>query len=98
QRRTGGALAETLSNLSTMVRRRKEIRVKARALTAESRTSTIILALLPIAVAGLLFIVSGDSMNAVLQDSRGRFLIGFAVVLLLVGIGMVVLIVKRALR
>ena len=35
QRRTGGSLAETLTNLSAIIRRRKEIRLKARALTSE---------------------------------------------------------------
>ena len=35
QRRTGGGLAETLANLSNIIRRRKEIRLKARALSAE---------------------------------------------------------------
>jgi tight adherence protein B len=36
QRRTGGGLAETLVNLSTLIRQRRALRLKARALTAES--------------------------------------------------------------
>jgi len=50
QRRTGGGLAETLANLSNIIRRRKEIRLKARALSAESKASATVLALLPFAV------------------------------------------------
>ena len=98
QRRTGGPLAETLSNLSSLIRRRKEIRIKARSLTAEARTSTIILTAIPIAVAALLFVVSGDQMNAVLADPRGRFLLGLAVALLFAGIFTMVTMVKRATR
>ena len=98
QRRTGGALAETLGNLSGLIRRRKEIRVRTRALTAEAKASTIILALLPICVAGLLFLVSGDQMRDVIADRRGRFLLGLAAALLLGGIFTMVAMVKRATR
>src|SRR5207302_1261893 len=45
QRRTGGGLAETLTNLSNIIRRRKEIRQKARALTAEPKAAALLSAL-----------------------------------------------------
>ena len=37
QRQTGGGLAETLSNLSAIIRPRKALRLKARALAAEAK-------------------------------------------------------------
>src|SRR5262249_28869054 len=37
QRQTGGGIAETLSNLSTIIRQRKALRQKARALSAEAQ-------------------------------------------------------------
>ena len=40
-------LAETLGNLSNIIRRRKEVRLKARALSAEAKASAFVLALLP---------------------------------------------------
>ena len=55
QRRTGGSLAETLSNLSSIIRRRKEIRLKARALTSEARASATVLGLLPSSSGGFCF-------------------------------------------
>ena len=52
QRRTGGSLAETLANLSSIIRRRKEIRLKARALTSEAKASATVLGLLPFVARG----------------------------------------------
>ena len=98
QRRTGGALAETLANLSDTLRRRKEIRTKTRALIAESRTSMIILASLPIFVAVLLYFISRDNMATLVIDPRGRMLLGIAVLLLLSGIFTMAALVKRTVR
>jgi tight adherence protein B len=53
QSKTGGNLAEVLSNLSRVIRERLKLRRKAYALTAEGRFSALILSTLPI----LLFIV-----------------------------------------
>jgi hypothetical protein len=41
QRRTGGALAEALANLSGIVRQRKQLRRKAREVTAEAKASAL---------------------------------------------------------
>lgn len=98
QRRTGGALAETLSNLSALIRRRKEVRVRTRALTAESKASTIILGSLPVLVALALYLLSRDSMTSLFADPRGRFLLGLATMLLLAGIMTMAAMVKRIMR
>lgn len=98
QRRTGGGLAETLGNLSALIRRRKEMRVKARAVTAESRASTVVLGALPFAVGLALYLVNGDEMTSLITDPRGRWLFGMALLLLASGIMTMVWIVKRTLR
>lgn len=98
QRRTGGGLAETLTNLSTLIRRRKEVRGRTRALTSESKASTMILGALPILVGLTLFWVSHDKMSALLTDPRGRFLLGLAMLLEILGIYVMATMVKRALR
>ena len=48
QARTGGNLAEILSNLSKVIRERGKLRLKIRALSAEGRVSAIILSLFPL--------------------------------------------------
>src|SRR5947208_15285793 len=58
QRETGGNLAETLSNLADVLRRRRTMRMKTRSMASEARASTMILGSLPLVVAVLLFMTS----------------------------------------
>jgi tight adherence protein B len=98
QRRTGGGLAETLSSLSNIIRRRKEIRLKARALTAESKASAAVLGALPFAIGGLLFFLSPDLMSVLFHDPRGRFMLGTAFLSLAIGIAVMAVIIRKSLR
>jgi len=98
QRRTGGGLAETLANLSNIIRRRKEIRLKARALSAESKASATVLALLPFAVGALLFFLNPSLMSVLLDDARGRFMMGMALLSLAIGVSVMAVIIRRSLR
>jgi tight adherence protein B len=98
QRRTGGSLAETLANLSNIIRRRKEIRLKARALTSEMRASALVLGLLPLVVGVILFFINRDLMSVLLTDPRGRFMMGIALVSLMIGIAVMTIMIKKSLR
>lgn len=98
QRRTGGGLAETLANLSNIIRRRKEIRLKARALSAESKASATVLGLLPFAVGALLFFLNPSLMSVLLDDPRGRFMMGMALLSLVIGVSVMATIIRRSLR
>src|SRR5207244_1421401 len=48
QRETGGNLAETLANLADVLRRRRQMRAKVRAMSSETRATTMILAGMPV--------------------------------------------------
>jgi tight adherence protein B len=98
QRRTGGGLAGTLENLSTLIRWRREIRVKTRALTSESKASTMILGALPFVVALAMYLVNRAVMVSLFVDPRGRYMLGFAVLLLTLGILTMVEMVRRTQR
>jgi tight adherence protein B len=98
QRRTGGALAETLANLSHVIRCRKEIRLKARALSSESKSSTVVLALLPFVVGGVMFLINPDLASVLLVDPRGRFMTGLVFLSLAAGVVTMVVIINRTLR
>src|SRR6202030_1817355 len=50
QSKTGGSLAETLANLSKVIRARKALRLKARALSSEAKASAAVLAVLPFVI------------------------------------------------
>jgi tight adherence protein B len=90
QRETGGNLAETLNNLSDVLRRRRAMRAKARAMASEARASTAILGSLPVVVTVLLLFVSPDYIMPLFTDVRGLMLVGVAVGMLLLGIGVMV--------
>ena len=98
QRRTGGGIAETLANLSTIIRQRRAVRIKARALTAETKASTGIVATMPFVAALGLFVINPQVMSALFVDPRGRFMLGIAVVSLLLGIAVMKAMISRSLR
>ena len=98
QRRTGGGLAETLVNLSTLIRQRRTLRLRARALTAESKASAALISIMPFIAGAGLYLVKPDMMSLLFVDHRGRFMLGIAVVSLLLGIATMGAIIRRTLR
>jgi tight adherence protein B len=98
QQKTGGSLAETLANLSGVIRARKALRLKARALTSEAKASAAVLAALPFVVGGAMYVVNRDLGSALFVDPRGRFMIGIAFLSLVTGLTTMAVMVKRALR
>ena len=90
QRETGGNLAETLNNLSLVLRGRRAMRAKARAMASEARASTAILGSLPILVTIMLLFTSPTYISPLFTDVRGLMLLGVAVGMLLFGIGIMV--------
>jgi tight adherence protein B len=98
QQGTGGSLAETLANLSSVIRARKALRHKAKALSAEAKASAAVLAVLPFVVGGAMFLLNRDLARGLFLDPRGRFMIGVAFLSLVSGLGTMAVIVKRALR
>ena len=90
QRETGGNLAETLNNLSNVLRGRRAMRAKARAMASEARASTMILGSLPVVVTVILSISSPTYIMPLFADIRGLILVGIAIGMLVVGIAIMV--------
>jgi tight adherence protein B len=86
QRETGGNLGETLANLSDVLRRRRQMQAKARAMASETRATTMILGGLPIAVIGVLSLTSPHYLAPLMNDVRGFILDGIALAMLTTGI------------
>ena len=86
QQKTGGNLAEALSNLSTVLRARKLMREKIKALSSEAVASAFIIGSLPPGVVGLISVTSPSYMNVMFTDQRGHLLLMIAVVMMFVGI------------
>jgi tight adherence protein B len=90
QRETGGNLAETLNNLSNVLRGRRAMRAKARAMASEARASTMILGSLPVLVTVILMFSSPTYIMPLFSDVRGLMLVGVAVGMLLTGVAIMV--------
>ena len=98
QAKTGGSLSETLANLSGVIRARKALRLKARALSAEAKASAAVLAALPFLVGGVMYLMNRDLVAPLFTDPRGRFMVGVAFVSLVTGLSTMAVMVKRAVR
>jgi tight adherence protein B len=85
QRQTGGNLAETLGNLSDVLRRRRQMRLKIRALSSEARASALILGSLPFAVLAMIVITTPGYIEPMFHDVRGLFMLGVAGFMLVTG-------------
>jgi tight adherence protein B len=70
QRETGGNLAETLSNLSDVLRKRAAMKLKIRAMSSESKASAYIVGSLPFIVFGLIWFINGKYMQKFFVDER----------------------------
>jgi tight adherence protein B len=71
----GGNLSEILDTIGHTIRERVRIKGEIRTLTAMARYSGYIVSILPIAVAGLLFVMNPDYMSQLWQDACGMQLI-----------------------
>ena len=76
QRQTGGNLAETLSNLSNVLRERKKMRDKAQAMASEAKASAMIIGSLPFIVGILLSVVNPQYIAVLFNTETGNYLIG----------------------
>ncbi len=86
QQETGGNLAEILENLSHMVRRREQMRLKVKAMSSEARASAMIIGSLPFIMCALISFINPRYMSTLFVDPRGWIMIGIGLTSLLVGI------------
>jgi tight adherence protein B len=70
QRETGGNLAETLSNLADVLRKRAQMKLKIKAMSSESKASAYIVGSLPFVVFGLVYMVNAHYMAGFFSDQR----------------------------
>ena len=70
QRETGGNLSETLSNLSDVLRKRGQMKLKIRAMSSESKASAYIVGSLPFIVFGLVYSVNPEYLAGFFSEDR----------------------------
>lgn len=85
QQETGGNLSETLTNLSTILRKRKQVQMKIKAMSSEAKASAIIIGSLPFIMYMILKIMSPEYVEPLFNDPRGIKLAMFG--LFMIGLG-----------
>ncbi|QTC91258.1 type II secretion system F family protein [Brevundimonas goettingensis] len=75
QQKTGGNLAEALSNLTTVLRARRMMAEKIKALSSEAMASAGIIGSLPPVVMGLVFITTPAYIMLLFTDPRGQVML-----------------------
>jgi tight adherence protein B len=85
QRATGGNLTSTLTILSDVMRKRRAMRQKGRAVTGEVRMSAYVLGGIPFLVIGAMLIVSPHYLQPLLSDRRGNVIVGIAAMMMFAG-------------
>ncbi|HEX5644156.1 MAG TPA: type II secretion system F family protein [Erythrobacter sp.] len=70
QRETGGNLAETLSNLADVLRKRAQMKLKIRAMSSESKASAYIVGALPFVVFGMITWINPEYIGGFFTDDR----------------------------
>jgi tight adherence protein B len=75
QTKAGGSLSETLGNLSRVLRDRKKMQAKIKAMSMEAKASAGIIAALPPAVMILVYLTSPDYITLLWTTSPGRLML-----------------------
>jgi len=70
QRETGGNLAETLSNLSDVLRKRAQMKLKIKAMSSESKASAYIVGALPFIVFMMIWWINPGYLGGFFTDER----------------------------
>lgn len=94
QQETGGNLAEVLSNLSGIIRKRKQLRLRIKAMTSEGRATAMILGALPLVVFGAIQFTSPDYLLPLFNTDTGHMMLMISVGL----VGLAAFIVRNMLQ
>ncbi len=94
QRDSGGNLTEILGNLSQLIRERAKLLAKVKVLSSEGRMSAWILALLPFALGGAMYLANPKFMGPMFTDPMGITMLKYLLTMMLIG----VLVLRRIVR
>jgi len=85
QRQVGGNLADILDTISYTIQERVRMRREVLALTAQGRLTGVVLALLPFALGGFLYVGSPGYLDPLFTDPIGHIAIGVALIMIALG-------------
>ena len=80
QAKTGGNLAEALTNLSVVLRDRKKMKAKIQAVSQEAKASAGIIGSLPFIICGAMTVLNPEHLNPLWETDIGNLVVLFAFV------------------
>jgi tight adherence protein B len=86
QQKAGGNLAEALGNLSRVLRDRKKMQAKIKAVSMEAKASAVIIAALPVAVMILVYLTSPEYIQLLWNTQLGRLMLACSAVWMFIGV------------
>jgi tight adherence protein B len=86
QQKSGGNLSETLGNLSRVLRERRKMFGKIKAMSMEAKASAAIIGALPIIVMGLVYLTSPQYISLLFTDPMGNLILGASAIWAFLGI------------
>jgi tight adherence protein B len=94
QQETGGSLAEVLTNLSNVIRKRRQLYLKVRALTSEGRVSSYVLGSLPVIMFAALYWLSPSYLEPFFTTTGGKLWLTLSITLIIAAIWVVRMMVR----
>jgi tight adherence protein B len=85
QKETGGNLAETLGNLADLIRKRRQLRLKVKAMSSEAKASAMIIGSLPFIMFCLLLAVNSDYVLVLFHRTSGKIMVGIGLTWMSIG-------------
>ena len=98
QARSGGGITQTLETLADVIRKRVALKARGYALTAEARTSAMILAALPFVAGGAIFVMQRQYIILLFDTGSGQAILGAAVLLMGIGLGVIQFMISNVLK
>jgi len=86
QQRAGGNLSETLGNLSKVLRDRKKMKAKIRAMSMEAKASAAIIGALPVVVMTLVWLTSPHYIELLWTQPLGRVMLACSATWMAIGV------------
>ncbi len=86
QQQSGGNLSEALTNLARVLRDRKKMQAKVKAMSSEAKASAMIIGSLPFIVAALVSFVTPDYLLPLVSSPIGYVMLGIAAIMMSIGI------------
>lgn len=86
QQQSGGNLSEALSNLAIVLRNRKKMKAKVKAMSSEAKASAMIIGALPVFVIGAVSVISPGYLAPLFTTSIGTICLGVAAGMMMTGV------------